>query len=103
MSGLLTIHLLEGDFYLLAGILAFAVRICPTSPSYRDCVLTYGYQSGASAMSQVMQVVESAVVTIILGFATKPHLLQEHHPRLYSYFEQISGGCKVGDEHTSPV
>ena len=42
-------------------------------------------------MSQVLQVVESSVVTVILCFAEQPQVLRQSHPRLYDSFKDIYG------------
>ena len=42
-------------------------------------------------MMQVLQVVESSVVTIILCFAEEPQVLRRNHPRLYDSFKRIYG------------
>jgi hypothetical protein len=48
-------------------------------------------QAGTSVMSQVLQVVESSVVTIILTFAEEPQVLRRTQPRLYDNFKRIYG------------
>lgn len=69
--GLTITYVLEGDYYLLAGMLS--------------------YSAGGSVMMQVLQVAESSVVTIILCFAEEPQVLRRNHPRLYDSFKRIYG------------
>ncbi len=42
-------------------------------------------------MVQVLQVVESAAITMTLSFVERPEIIQDKHPELYETFKQIYG------------
>ncbi|ELR15331.1 uncharacterized protein ACA1_221320 [Acanthamoeba castellanii str. Neff] len=69
IPGLIVTGVMEDDYYLLAGFLS--------------------YSSGCAVMAQVLQVIDSAAVTLILCFAEKPEILEAKYPLLYARFRSL--------------
>jgi len=53
-------------------------------------------QSGCAVMAQVLQVIDSAAVTLILCFAEKPGILEAKYPLLHARFRSL---CDPPPDH----
>lgn len=92
IPGLIVTSLLEDDYYLLAGFLSHAVRASRPEEigvmlTTWPCVCTM--QMGSAVMTQVLQVLDSAVVTIIQCFAEHPDNLERINPLLHARFKSL--------------
>jgi hypothetical protein len=96
IPGLFVTGVMEDDYYLLAGFLSYSVLtargVCAfwCAVACGDLTLSLGgVQSGCAVMAQVLQVIDSAAVTLILCFAEKPEILETKYPLLYARFRSL--------------
>jgi hypothetical protein len=105
IPGLIVTGVMEDDYYLLAGFLSYSVRSLPPLTARGVCAFWCAFacavacgdltlslgdvQSGCAVMAQVLQVIDSAAVTLILCFAEKPEILEAKYPLLYARFRSL--------------